>query len=299
VDISVVDEIDQIRYLASRVTSLPALPLLATRLMEAVDDPDTSASDLAILISSDPALATRLLKLANSAFYGFARRIGTVNLAVVVLGFETVRDLSLSVIISDCFIQGSNNVALDMEEFWKHSISVAIASRMIYKMSGASHPGEAFIAGLVHDLGKLFLSRYYPEDYIRVLNKTDHQGYNLIDAEKEVFLVSHPVAGAWLLDEWNMPAWMVESTRNHHAPVADSEHKKLVLSVHFANHLATIMNIEDKSADLNFDSNPEFEKLLKLRKDDQGAIDFPFYLEAIKQELNRSEGFIGTIRKPY
>lgn len=291
-------ETEQIRRLAGRVAGLPALPIIATHLCEAVDDPHTSASDLAALISSDPALATRLLKLANSAYYGFPRRIGTVNLAVVVLGFETVRDLSLSVMITDCFFGDVGELPFDLGEFWRHSLATAVGARMVYRMCDASHPGEGFIAGLVHDIGKLFLARYFPETYTQVIHKVKQEGLSLLNAEKEICSVTHPVAGAWLLEEWNLPVWLVDSTLNHHGNDSSEELGKLAQAVQFADLLVKMACFEGGGCSVETVITPEMIESLKLKKNDSSEPDYDAYLEKLQHELQRAEGLMDTIRKP-
>jgi HD-like signal output (HDOD) protein len=297
VEISLSDETEQIRTLASQISGLPALPVIASRLLEAVDDPHTSASELASLIASDPALAIRLLRLANSAFYGFPKRIGTVNLAVVVLGFETVRDLCLSVLIADCFFHGEESMALDMDYFWHHSLSVAVGARMVYKMAGAAHPGEGFIAGLVHDTGKLFLARYFPQDYRRMLDKVTADEMPLLEAEKEVLSVTHPVAGAWLLEEWNLPGWLTAAIKYHHMHDHLGEYTKLTRSVGFADYLVRENRLKDDPYSVPLDPTSEYLAPLKPHVLDDDKPDLGFYLEAINQELLRSKGFMNTIQK--
>ena len=290
------DETEQIQHLASQITGLPALPVIASRLLEAVDDPHTSASELASLIASDPALATRLLRLANSAFYGFPRRIGTVNLAVVVLGFETVRDLCLSVLIADCFFHVEESMPLDMEHFWRHSLSVAVGARMVYKMAGAVHPGEGFIAGLVHDTGKLFLARYFPQDYAKVRQIVADGVLPLLEAEREVLAVTHPVAGAWLLEEWNLPVWLTEATKYHHMHDHMGEYVKLTRSVGFADYL---VHANPTKHELQFvPLNPNYEYLAPLKQEmlDADRLDLSFYIENLNQEIQRSEAFMNTIQ---
>lgn len=292
------DETEQIRLLASRVAGLPALPVIVTRLLEAVDDPHTSASEMATLISSDPALATRLLKLANSAFYGFPRRIGTVNLAVVVLGFEIVRDLCLSVVITDCFFHVDGQLPFDKEGFWAHSLASAIGARMIYRTCHASHPGEGFIAGLVHDIGKLFLAKYFPDDYAQVLSRLKQEGTPLLEAEREVFSLTHPVAGSWLLDEWNLPVWLVEATRHHHNQENAEEPNRLAQAVCFADALVRRAGYEGGGAGVTTMVTPEMMEALKLKKNADNEIDYDAYLAKLQTDLQRAQGLMDVIRKP-
>lgn len=290
-------ETKQIRLLTSRVDALPSLPVIASRLLEVVDDPKSSASDMAVLISTDPALAARLLKLANSAYYGFPRRIGTVNLAVVVLGLEAVRDMCLSVIITDCFFPSNGDLPFDMTGFWKHSLSCAVASRMIYRMCDASHPGEGFIAGLVHDIGKLFFARYFPEEYGEVAHRVDNEDVPLLDAERERFGVTHPVTGAWLLDEWNLPIWLVDSTRYHHSHDGLGENPRLSQAVAFANILVRKVQEDETVPGQPVDVTPEMVKSLNLKENLLGQPDFDLYSEKLEIELQRAEEFMSIIIK--
>lgn len=290
-------ETQQIRLLVSRVDALPSLPVIASRLLEVVDDPRSSASDMAALISTDPALATRLLKLANSAYYGFPRRIGTVNLAVVVLGLEAVRDLCLSVIITDCFFPSNGDLPFDMTGFWRHSLSCAVATRMVYRMCDASHPGEGFIAGLVHDIGKLFFARYFPEEYGEVARRAEDEDMPLLEAEKEQFGVTHAVAGAWLLDEWNLPLWLVDSTRHHHSQNGLGENPKLSQAVAFANNLIRKVPDDHSVPGQPTDVTPDMMKALKLKEIVDGKPDYDFYLGKLKGELQRAEEFMSIIIK--
>jgi HD-like signal output (HDOD) protein len=316
---------DPIQRLASRVDALPALPAIATQLLDAVDNPETSASCLANLISADPALASRLLRLANSAFYGFPRRIGTVNLAIAVLGFEAVRDLCLSVIITDCFFNVDDDLPFDIESFWQHSLTSAVGCRMIYKLSGGANPGEGFIAGLIHDIGKMFLGRYFPQEYEDVLRRAQMENVPLLIAEEERFHVSHPVAGAWLLDCWNLPDWLVMAVRDHHrltsparqtsAPDAPIEREadgsrsaadapggkftvpeKLALAVAFTDILVRRAHPELALPGVDAEVTAEMISTLRLKKDAYDTPDFSSYLDRLSREIHRSADIVDSIR---
>jgi HD-like signal output (HDOD) protein len=288
-------EMEQIRLLASRVDALPSLPVIAGRLLELVDDPDSSAGDMAALISTDPALAARLLKLANSAYYGFPRRIGTVNLAVVVLGLATVRDLCLSVIITESFFPSNGNLPFDMTGFWKHSLSSAVAARMIHKVCEPSQHGEGFIAGLIHDIGKLFFARYFPDEYGEAIRRMKEETLLLLEVEKEQFGVTHPIAGAWLLDEWNLPVWLVESTRCHHGSAGWGKNPKLAQAVAFANLLVRKTQEDQGVPGQTVWVAQEMIKDLKLKELVADKPDYDFYLEKLNNELQKAEEFMSII----
>jgi len=284
-----------IQRLIARVDSLPTLPVVTTQLLECLDNPDAPAAALASLISTDQALATRLLRLANSAYYGFPRRIGTINLAVVVLGFDTVRDLSLSLLITDSFFRPASEMPLDIDAAWRHSMAAAIASRMLLRSSGANVPGEGFVAGLVHDVGKLFLARYFPAEYSRVVGLARDEGMHLLTAESQVFGLTHGIVGGWLLDEWNLPVWLVDSTRDHHGVGADDEWGLLSQHIWFADALVRRAGYE-AGLGVPFEISSQIASNLRLKKDETGDVDYPYYLEKLQQEMLRAGDFIKALR---
>ena len=281
--------------LIARVENLPTLPAVASELLECLDNPDTPAAALANLISTDQAMATRLLRLANSAYYGFPRRIGTINLAVVVLGFDTVRDLCLSLLITDSFFRPSSELQLDMDAAWRHSMATAIASRMLLRSSGANVPGEGFVAGLVHDVGKLFMARYFPAEYKSVIGLIDKGGMQPLIAETEVFGLTHAIVGGWLLDEWNLPLWLVDSTRDHHGVGGPDEWGLLSQNICFADTLVRRAGYE-AGAGSPFEITPHLISNLHLKKNEAEEVDNTHYLEKLQQEMLRAGDFIRALR---
>ncbi len=283
------------QQLIARVENLPTLPVVTSEILECLENPDAPAAALANLISTDQALATRLLRLANSAYYGFPRRIGTINLAVVVLGFDTVRDLCLSLLITDSFFRSSSEMPLDMDAAWRHSMATAIASRMLLRASGANVPGEGFVAGLVHDVGKLFMARYFPAEYSRVIGLTREEGVRLLSAESQVFGLTHAIVGGWLLDEWNLPVWLVDSTRDHHGVGGEDEWSLLSQNICFADALVRRAGYEAGSG-ASLEITPHLASNLRVKKTETGEVDFPYYLEKLQQEMLRAGDFIRALR---
>ncbi len=284
-----------IQRLIARVENLPTLPVIASELLGCLDDPDASAAALANLISTDQALATRLLRLANSAYYGFPRRIGTINLAVVVLGFDTVRDLSLSLLITDSFFRPAKEMPLDMDATWRHSVAAAIAGRMLLRSSGANVPGEGFIAGLVHDVGKLFLARYFPSEYSQVISLVRESKLQLLLAEDVIFGLNHAIVGGWLLDEWDLPVWLVDSTRDHHGAGADDEWGLLAQNTCFADALVQRAGYE-AGGGAPLEISPRIMSSLRLKTTETREVDYPYYLERLQQEMLRAGDFIRALR---
>jgi putative nucleotidyltransferase with HDIG domain len=186
-------------------------------MLKIIDNRKTSADTLARLISSDQALTAKVLKLANSAYYGYQREISTVNMAIVVLGFNTVKEMGLGLSVIDVFKSPlSGAVGFDAVKFWEHSAACGAASRMLSKNSGSRFCGEAYVAGLLHDMGKLILNQYFGEDFFNVLRES--QNTDLESAEMALLGVSHGEIGAWLAEKWNLPAIICDTVKHHHQP---------------------------------------------------------------------------------
>ncbi|NLP01092.1 MAG: HDOD domain-containing protein [Fibrobacter sp.] len=229
----------RIKRITESIIGLPTLPTVVSKMIELVDNPKTSAASLARLISTDQALTARILKLANSAYYGFPREISTVNMAIVVIGFNTVKDMGLSLSVFDVFKNLENTPLFDISRFWEHSIACGVASRMLARNYRSRFAGEAFVAGLLHDIGKVILNQYFHTEFIQIMNRTS-SGMTLDEAEKEVIGTSHSRIGAWLAEKWNLPRIISDTILNHHTPWESKQDPVFVAIVSIANYLCHI-----------------------------------------------------------
>lgn len=232
-----VDQSKRIRRITDSLISLPTLPTIIAKMLELVDNPKTSASSLSGLIMQDQVLTARILKLANSSFYAFPRQIATVKLALIVLGFESVKEMALSLSVLNSF-KSENNKHFDTSQFWHHSISVGAGSRMLARETCYRLAGEAFVAGLLHDIGKLVLNQYLPEEFAEVQTRIWDQGQPCEEAEKIVLGVTHAEIGAWLAERWNLPVNLVEAIRWHAHPEQCPRNPELPLLVCLADYLS-------------------------------------------------------------
>src|SRR6185295_7476712 len=172
----------RVKRITDSLISLPTLPTVIAKMLELVDNPKTSASSLANLISRDQVLTAKILKLANSSFYAFPRQIATVKLALVVLGFENVKEMALSLSVLNSF-KGENNKYFDTSLFWQHSIAVGAATRMLARETCYRLAGEAFVAGLLHDIGKIVLNQYLPKEFGQIQGLIWDEGLTTREAE--------------------------------------------------------------------------------------------------------------------
>ena len=195
---------------------LPTLPVIVGRILELVDNPKTTAGTLSDLINVDPVMATKVLKVSNSAFFGFPRRISTLNLAIVVLGFSALKHLCLSVGVMNMWSQ-DNDTGFDMKAFWTHSIATGVAARLLARKVNYEIPGEAFVVGLIHDIGKLLLNDLIQEEYEIVLETCKSGEKGMYEIEQEILGVDHSEVGGWLTEKWNLPTDLVHSIAGHHS----------------------------------------------------------------------------------
>ncbi|MCK5126369.1 MAG: HDOD domain-containing protein [candidate division Zixibacteria bacterium] len=192
---------------------LSSLPQVLAEVIRITADENASAKDLANVIMKDPALTARMLRIVNSPFYGPAREISTVNQAVITLGIRAVKALALSTGLYKMY-EGSTLV-VDRMRFWRHSLETAIACREIAKLCAYRPEEEAFVAGLMHDLGVLTLEANYPDQFKRVW-KLVESGENLVKLEEATWGTNHARVGKFLLDQWKLPKFIGEAIAAHH-----------------------------------------------------------------------------------
>jgi HD-like signal output (HDOD) protein len=206
------DQAKRVKRITDSLISLPTLPTVIAKMLELVDNPKTSASSLSNLIMRDQVLTAKILKMANSSFYAFPRQIATVKLALVVLGFENVKEMALSLSVLNSF-KGENNKHFDTSMFWQHSVSVGACTRMLARETCYRLAGEAFVAGLLHDIGKVVLNQYLPKEFAEIQTLIFEGGVPCDRAETEILGVTHAEVGAWLAERWNLPVILVEAIR--------------------------------------------------------------------------------------
>jgi putative nucleotidyltransferase with HDIG domain len=237
---------ERIKKVAQGVGDLPALPTVVSKMIGMIDDRSASADALARLISTDAALTARLLKRANSSPYGYQREISTVNMAISVLGFNTVKDMGLWISVFDTF-KGTGPAAtgFDAVKFWEHCSACGVAARMLSKNSASRYAGEAFVAGLLHDMGKMMLDRYFGDELLEVLKTAQNDGYDLDRAESEILGVGHGYVGAWLAENWNLPPIICDAVKYHHAPWEAKVEPSFVATVTVADILCHLAKTGD------------------------------------------------------
>lgn len=232
-----------------RVSTLPPLPAAIGRLLRLVNDPDVDFQEIARTISLDQTLTAQLLRIANSAFYGFSQQIRTVQQATVILGRYAVRNMALSLAMATLRGRMKTDWPLTPEVFWRHSMGVACAARLLAKQLRGADAEEAFVAGLLHDIGKIVLMEHDPRVYRQLLQEVERGIRPLHVLEREAFGIDHGEVGRALCHHWNIPDTLAAAVAAHHGAFTDEtlppEARPLTELVHTANALAKLAWIGD------------------------------------------------------
>lgn len=212
---------------------VPSLPRLCTRLNEALEDPRTSTVEIAELIGNDPALTARLLRLVNSAAYGFPARIETPSQAVMIIGTAHLCDLALTTSITRIFRDIPGDL-VSMESFWRHSIACGLAARTLAGHRREPNVERFFVAGVLHDIGRLVLYQHAPDLARAALARARERDELLHVAERQMIGFDHAVIGATLLRTWGLPASLEEAVAAHHEPKKSQRYPLEAAVVHVA-----------------------------------------------------------------
>lgn len=229
--------------IVERVNDLPALPDVVTQVIELTEDPNSTAQDINSVLSRDQAMTARVLKLANSAYYGFPRRIATITDATVFLGFKTIKTIVMAVSVSDILSKEMEGYALEPGELWKHSQSAAMAARHIARKIKFAKLDLAYTGALLHDIGKVILNDAMKEAYHEVVERVSQGDISFIDAENEILGFNHAMVGARVAEKWNLPEELVDTIAHHHSPQDAAVNKLLTSIVHLADVICVSMGI--------------------------------------------------------
>lgn len=225
------------------VADLPTLPAAVLHITQIVNNPKASARDLAGIITSDQVLTARLLRLVNSSFYGFPQKISTVTGAIVLLGFDAIRHLLLSTSIFHLFSSPNGDARFHLDAFWDHSLGCALAAKVIGSRMRYEQVEELFVAGLLHDIGKIIEVLYFPDEFQQIAKGVSERNILMLDAEMQILGLSHAEIGAALAEAWRLPPKLIQAVGFHHHP-ADTEHfRREAAVVHLADILCRALDL--------------------------------------------------------
>jgi putative nucleotidyltransferase with HDIG domain len=240
-------------FLAS-IQNLPSIPVVMMEVTNLLGNPNTSAGELGKIISKDQGLVTKILRVANSPLYGLPRKVSTIEFAIVILGFTHIKNIVVALSAFEAF-NSKNDERWDKKKFWAHSIMTATVAKKISEDIGYRKSGEAFIAGLLHDLGISVIQRFFHKQFKEIIDLVETQKMRSLNAEEQVMGLHHGEIGQYLAERWNLPESLGETIRHHHKPSESEDHKVVASIVHLADYLTQHFKV----ADLSWDDEMQFE----------------------------------------
>jgi putative nucleotidyltransferase with HDIG domain len=230
----------------NKIKDIPTLPTIVFELNQLLEDPETSIVKVSETIEKDQAIALKILKLVNSAFYGFKSGVSDIRHAVVMLGFNAVRNAIVSVSIIDALPKSFLFQDFEMGAFWKHSLAVAVTSKNIAQKARVESPDNCFVGGLLHDVGKVIMAQYFQDLFIKVWTYMQKECLSFHEAEQHELAVDHAMIGGHLARRWSLPEGLIEAIRWHQDFQPEIPNANFVLIIYLANILVN-----------SYDENPE------------------------------------------
>ncbi|MBN1984286.1 MAG: HDOD domain-containing protein [Chitinivibrionales bacterium] len=227
----------------STITTIPTLPVVLEKITELLKNPQTSAEEIGKAISTDQALASKVLKLVNSAFYGFPGKISTITHAVVILGFATIKNIVLTASILELFKKEQpDQVQFNVEKFWYHSIACGAATKVLSVHMHCNQNEEYFIAGLIHDIGKIIFCQFLPKEFRQITEHVRMTNCLMFESEQLLFQTTHQDVGDIIARQWNLPSTLCSAIYCHHNPAPSQSHYLITALVHCADILVRAMD---------------------------------------------------------
>lgn len=244
------------------ISHIATLPEITLRIIELVEDPSSTAQDLHNVISHDPALCSRILKVVNSAFYGLPRQIGSINRAIVLLGLNAVKNIAIAASLAKLFRGGELSSKFNARDLWMHSVATASGAKLIADQLKLGLPDEAFLAGLIHDIGIMVEMQGDRQKLSQVFEQMtfDKQGVptcDMLEIERKVFGADHQEFGKALCEMWKFPKSFTYVTGHHHNPMSLPEpNRVLTWLVYIAERLAAEQDFGFRADLMDLSINP-------------------------------------------
>lgn len=260
---------DEILKKLNMIKDLPTLPVIALEINRMLANDSTSVDFLSKTIGKDQAIVSKLLKLVNSSFFGVRSKVTTVQEAVVRLGFNSVRNVVVSVSVFESLVlDNAEDIDFNIEDFWTHSLAVAMTSRYLSEESGIQDPDDCFVAGLLHDIGLIIIARFFPDVLVKILRHVKEQNVSIYDAEKETIPLRHNKIGEIIAKKWQLPPAVCDTLKYHHTPNKGAVNPELVTLVHLGDiivrrfYTTSINPVRDSVNPILSNIHPSSEKKL-------------------------------------
>jgi HD-like signal output (HDOD) protein len=255
------------------ISHIATLPEITLKIVELVEDPKSTAQDLHKVISNDPALCSRILKVVNSSFYGLPGQIGSINRAIVLLGLNAVKNIAIAASLAKLFRGGEMSPHFSAKTLWEHSVGTAGACKLIADRLKFGFGDEAFLAGLIHDIGIMVEMQYDRNRLVEVVAELDVDEAGtpancMLEVEEKIFGANHQEFGKALCERWKFPNSFSTVTGHHHDPMSlPPDNRTLVCVVYLADRLVPTVSDGFRLDLANLDIDPAVRDELKLTND--------------------------------
>lgn len=290
-----IDPRTRIEKRLKNINELPTLPQVASKIVALSSDPNASAPSFTEIIALDQSLTAKILKLVNSSFYGFPGKINSVNHAVVILGHNEVENLVLATSVFSTLLNEATDLSINKEALWRHSAATATVARLLAGELGQKGANEYFIAGLLHDIGLVYLVAYAHEEVTEIISRVRKGEGHLTDIEEDVLGINHAIIGSELIKIWKLPASIGETVRYHHHPQFAKIDSTPSAVVNLACYLSSI-NGFSYGLDANNDVNEEVWEILRNHKRDLDEKWIDNFISSVSHELKNIEAFIELLQ---
>lgn len=233
------------KHINEQIETIPSLPAVVGRVLQITADPDSSTQALWEIIRADQALAANILKVANSAFYGLAGKVASLQHALSILGYKKIRNLVITQAVLKNFKDKCQYGPMDLAPYWAHAFTCAMGSQIVSEYMGGKNE-NLYTACLLHDIGKLIFYMALPEAYSELVYEIGHCGHTIYQTENNFFGITHEQTGQALLTKWQLPDDIVQSIAFHHHPEKAREHRFMTWAVHMVDLLVRWMEAEDR-----------------------------------------------------
>lgn len=278
---------EEILQVLRNIRNLPTLPDVVMEILRLCDDQSATTREISQLIEKDPVLTTKVLKLVNSSYFGLSKEIFSINQALVLIGYNNLKSLIMSASMLQVFHQDSQVGSFSRKALWKHSIGVGIGARFLAKRYRMGDAEQAFVAGLIHDVGKVIIDWFFHPQFEDIIEMVDRDQCWIRDAENHVMQVTHEEVGSYLASRWNLPDMLKEAIAFHHSPARSQEHAVTAAQVQLADALIRELGIGYGGDPTIPQVDGEISAILSISESPDELV------EDLKEELERSGDLFG------
>ena len=252
----------------SSIKNLPSIPKVIFDVTKLLNTPEPSAYSLSEIIIKDAGLTTKLLAIANSPLYGIKRKVSSLEFAILVLGFQEIKNIVTALSLADSFkISGDKNFS--PFDFWIHSMVTGSAAKGISQHLGFDFGSDAFVAGALHDLGIMVIHKYLNKHFNEIVELTRNSNISILEAEHEVLGMSHQEIGKFIVEKWSLPVLLCDTLQYHHEPSMAKVNKELIAVIHLVDYMTQKLNVAAFYWDEKFELDTSILPLLNFSSEEE------------------------------